>query len=197
MSNALRLFIALELPTPVLEALEAVQGDLRARLPDRAARWVRPEGIHLTLKFLGDVPSEQVDDIAGALRTCVKGYDPIELRVEGLGVFPNPRRARVLWTGVGGDVDALRRLHASVEQHIAPVGYPTESRRFNPHLTLARARRNATPAEREAIGTLVSDHDVGHLATWEVSSVGLIRSQLKPSGAVYTQLAQATLTGEI
>ena len=97
MSEKLRLFVALELPPHVLEALEAVQRDLRVQVPERAARWVRPEGIHLTLKFLGDVPAGQVGEIEQGLHAAAKGHAPFELRTEGLGVFPNPKRARVLW----------------------------------------------------------------------------------------------------
>jgi 2'-5' RNA ligase len=196
MSNSLRLFIALELPPQVLEALEATQRDLRAQVPERAARWVRPGGIHLTLKFLGDVPAERVDAVETAIRRAVKGHSPFELRAEGLGVFPNPQKARVLWVGVEGELEALGRLRASVEDHVAPLGYPTESRSFSAHLTLARASRNASRAEQEALGGLVAGSDVRTLAVWQVGEVSLMRSQLKPGGAVYTRLAEAALTGQ-
>jgi 2'-5' RNA ligase len=196
MSTLLRLFIALELPPHVLEALEATQRDLRPRVPERAARWVRPEGIHLTLKFLGDVPAGQVDAVGAAMREAARDHAPFELRAEGLGVFPNPQKARVLWVGVKGELETLGRLQASVEEHVAPLGYPTESRSFSAHLTLARASRNASRAEQEALGGLVGSSDVGTLVAWQVGAVNLMRSQLKPGGAVYTRLAEAVLTGE-
>lgn len=194
MSDTLRLFVALELPPDVLRALVAVQRDLRTQFPGRAARWVRPEGIHLTLKFLGDVPSDQVADLGSALRAAAEGRAPFDLQAGGVGVYPNPKRARVVWAGVSGDLDALRNLKTAVEEHIAPLGYPTETRRFSPHLTLARASRRATNAEKEALGALVESSDVGHLASWKAESVYLIRSQLKPGGAIYTPLAEAGLT---
>lgn len=194
MSQSLRLFVAVESPPHVLDALEAVQRDLRAQLPDRAARWVRPEGIHLTLKFLGDVPAAQVDGVSAGLGAAAEGHHPFDLQVEELGVYPNPKRARVLWAGVTGELEPLRRLKDAVEERIAPLGYPTESRPFSPHLTLARAGRHASRPESEAFGNLPGANDVGHLAAWRVESVALIRSQLKPGGAVYTRLAEAALT---
>lgn len=196
MSKPLRLFIALELPAQVLEALTALQDDLRSQVPERAARWVRPAGIHLTLKFLGDVPAEQVDAIAAGIREASKGHAPFALQAERLGVFPNPRRARVLWVGVGGEVEALRSLHASVEEHIVPLGFPAEERKFRGHLTLARAARNASRAEQEALGELAVRADLGLVASWQVGSVSLIRSQLKSGGAVYTRMADVALAGQ-
>jgi 2'-5' RNA ligase len=196
MSKPLRLFIALELPSSVLGALETLQSDLRAQVPERAARWVRPAGIHLTLKFLGDVPAEQVDAITAGIHEATKNHAPFTLQAEGLGVFPNPRRARVLWVGVGGEIEALRNLHASVEEYIVPLGYPAEERKFRGHLTLARAARHASRAEQEALGELAARSDLGLLASWQVESVSLVRSQLKPGGAVYTQVAEAALTGQ-
>jgi len=196
MSKPLRLFIALELPARVLGALETLQGDLRTQVPERAARWVRPAGIHLTLKFLGDVPAGQVDAITAGIREAAKPHAPFALQAEGLGVFPNPRRARVLWVGVGGEVEALRDLHASVEGQIVPLGYPAEERAFRGHLTLARVARNASRTEQEALGELAARCDLGLLASWQVDSVSLMRSQLKPGGAVYTRVAEAALTGQ-
>ena len=107
MNDTLRLFAAVELPPHVLGALEAVQHDLRAQFPGKAARWVRPAGIHLTLKFLGDVPAGQVDAIAEGMRAAASEHAPFELCAEGLGVFPNPNRVRVVWVGVGGWVGVV------------------------------------------------------------------------------------------
>lgn len=193
MSEAWRLFIALELPPNALEAVKQAQADLSRLIPPHAARWVRPEGIHLTLKFLGEAPVEQIDDLKAALAEATAGHNGFELGIQGLGCFPNARRPRVVWLGITGDVQQLRALQADVEKSIAPLGYPTESRRFSPHLTLARAARRASRDDLEELGRVAEEKDLGHLVNWRVDSVSLMRSQLKPDGAVYTQIGHAPL----
>lgn len=193
MSEAWRLFIALELPRNVLAVLARIQSDLKRTAPPGAARWVQPEGIHLTLKFLGDVPVGQLADLKAALEQAVSGHEPFELAIEGLGCFPNTQRPRVLWAGVTGDLNRLNALQAAVERYIAPLGYPTERDTFSPHLTLARTARQATRDEIAALGRLAEQKDIGQAARWRVEAVSLMRSQLKPDGAVYTELHQAKL----
>ena len=194
MSDSLRLFIALELPSNVLTRLEQLQQTLRTRLPDKTARWVRPSGIHLTLKFIGNVPSQQVDAIVTAMIAAAEGIPPFELSVQSLGAFPNPQAARVLWISLEGALHDLGNLQKAVEQHIVPLGYPTEKRPFHPHLTLARVRRNSSRKERQHLGALLMSAESSLLATWQVTAVSLMRSQLRAGGAIYTQLAEATLT---
>lgn len=190
-----RLFIAAELPEGVLKAISAVQDDLKRRLPGHALRWTRPEGIHLTLKFLGDVAPGRVDELADALARAAADRRRIDLAVEGLGCFPNPRRPRVLWLGIGGEVAKLRLLQQAVEAETTPLGFPSEGRAFSPHLTLARVQRNASRADVDKIGAAVERGGVGRVADFPVRGVSLIRSQLKPSGAEYTQVAHAALDG--
>jgi 2'-5' RNA ligase len=193
MSEAWRLFIALELPPDVLKAIARVQSRLEDVFPERAIRWTRPQGIHLTLKFLGDAPPEQLDDLNAALAGAAAGHKAFRLGVEGVGCFPNTQRPRVVWLGVVGDLKPLRALQAGVEEHIAPLGYPSDERGFSPHLTLGRARNNAGRDALSAVGQLVETEEVGRLADWQVTSVSLMRSQLKPGGAVYTQVGEAGL----
>ena len=196
MSETWRLFVAIEPPAPVLEAVARVQDDLKRLFPERAVRWVKPEGVHLTLKFLGNVPLSQIDSLKAALAeaTSGSGHRRFDLGVEGLGCFPSIRRPRVIWLGLTGDLDSLRALQADVEKYIAPLGYPTEKREFRPHLTLARASRGASRDAIAAVGRIVEKTDVGYLADWHVGEVSLMRSQLKPGGAVYTQLGAFELT---
>ena len=193
MSQTWRLFIAIELPEEVLKAIGRLQNDLKKVIPARSARWTHPEGIHLTLKFLGDVPAEQVGELEAAIKEIGAAHRPLELQAGGLGCFPNLERPRVLWLGLGGDLVKLAALQEDVEKRIAPMGYPTEERGFNPHLTLARTARDASRADAAAIGAAVSQHDQGQLAAWRVGSVSLMRSFLKPDGAVYEQVAEAVL----
>lgn len=195
MSELWRLFVAIELPDDTLRAIERVQTTLQRRAPERALRWVRPEGIHLTLKFLGDVPRSQIPAMEAALAEAAAGHDPLSLSIEELGGFPNPQRPRVLWLGVTGDTAPLARLQADVEKHLAPLGYPRENRPFSPHLTLARVRREASREDVDAVGALTRAGWEGVVSQWEAGAVSLMRSQLKPSGAVYTRVADLALSG--
>jgi RNA 2',3'-cyclic 3'-phosphodiesterase len=187
-SETWRLFIALELPPDVLTAIGRLQADLKKVIGPRSARWTRPEGLHLTLKFLGDVPVDQVAVLEAALRQVGPGHQPFELHARSLGCFPNLERPRVLWVGLAGDLAKLRALQADVEQRIEKLGFPADERGFNPHLTLARTAQAASRAEAASIGAAARQHDPGELVSWRVTSVSLMRSQLKPDGAVYTQV---------
>jgi len=191
----IRTFIAIELDEAMREALAAVQDELQAAAPPRSVRWVRPEGIHLTLKFLGDTPVARLEEIKQALAAAAAEVAPFSFTVEGLGCFPNPRRPRVIWVGVKEPTGTLAALWRAVEAHVAPLGWPTEKRGFQPHLTLGRVQRRVTSADRRALGELVEKSDVGQLGSITVRAVSFIRSELKPTGAVYTRLAEAELKG--
>jgi 2'-5' RNA ligase len=193
MSEMWRLFIALELPEDVLRAIGRLQSDLKKTLGTRSARWTRLDGIHLTLKFLGDVPAGRVGEIGAGIEKAASASKPFELRAQELGCFPNLERPRVLWLGLAGDLSTLRALQADVERQIAPLGFPTEARGFSPHLTLARTAQSATRAEAAAIGVAASGHDSDELAAWRVTVLSLMRSQLRPDGAVYSRVAEAEL----
>ena len=193
MSEDWRLFIALELPPDVLKAIGRVQNDLKSALGSRSLRWTRPEGIHLTLKFLGDVPTGQIDAIKAGMAQAASAGRPFELRALGLGCFPNLDRPRVLWAGLTGEIEPLRALQAAVEQQIAPLGFPAEARGFSPHLTLARTAQSAGRAEISAIGQAAASRARVEIAAWRVSTLSLMRSQLKPDGAAYTRVAGVEL----
>ncbi len=195
MDKAWRLFIALELPDEVVEQIGRLQGKLKRTVPSRAARWVDPHSIHLTLKFLGDVPVEEIDAIKDGVAQAAKGHPSLRLAVQGLGCFPDTKRPRVLWLGVTGNLDALQALQASVEEHVAPLGYPVDERGFSPHLTLARTGRQASREEAAALGRAAENGDGSALAGWQAARVSLMRSQLKPDGAVYTRVFEAELNG--
>jgi len=191
----IRTFIAIELDEAVVVALGELQSRLRREVRLSQVRWVRPEGIHLTLKFLGDVPADRVGQVGDALRRACDGFGPLSLTLADLGCFPNLRRPRVVWVGVQGDVDALGRLQASVEKHVAPLGFPTEKRRFSPHLTLGRVKR-ATRSEAQQLGQQIEKMDVGTVGTMTAQAVRLMRSDLKPTGAEYTCLVEVPLEGD-
>lgn len=193
MADDLRLFVALELPVPILAALEQLQDQLRADRSARAVRWTRPEGIHLTLKFLGETPPDRLDVIRAGLQVAASAHRSLRLGAAGLGCFPNPRAPRVVWVGLTGDLDALAALQSAVEAAIAPLGFPTEKRPFSPHLTLGRVRQDASAAEVRALGALVSGTAVGTLGAWQATAISLMRSELSRDGARYTCLFSAPL----
>lgn len=188
-----RLFIAIELPDPALTLLSRIQADLKQRAPAQSVRWVAPGSVHLTLKFLGDVPAPHVDAVRAALGEAVRGHAPFELSTGSLGCFPNATRPRVIWIGIERSHGELNALRDAVEAHVAPLGYPTEDRPFSPHLTLGRVRQNAPYGAVATLGALAATTPVTTHETWIADRVSLMRSDLKPDGAVYTEVAHVAL----
>jgi len=193
--STIRTFIAIELDEELGANLRRLQGLLREQMAPRSVRWVRPEGIHLTLKFLGDTPDEKVAAIQAALAQAAASIAPFRFTVGGLGCFPSSRRPRVVWVGLEEPTGALAALRNAVEAHVAPLGFPTEKRPFHPHLTLGRVQRSATKSEVREIGEVVATAAIGTIDEMAVNAAFYIKSDLRPSGAVYTKLYEAELTG--
>ncbi len=187
-TETVRTFIAVELPPLLRQALEEWQADLRREFPSRAVRWTRPNGIHLTLKFLGDTPTERLPEVKAALARAVVAIAPFDLESGVWGCFPNCRRPRVLWLGVNGELASLRMLWQAVEKEVAPLGWPTEKRGFSPHLTLGRISRGTTAAEIAAVGEAMQQRAMPQVHRWTVDALTFFRSDLRPTGAVYTPL---------
>ena len=185
----IRSFVAIELPEEVRTALASVQRDLKAQTPPKAVRWTRPEAIHLTLQFLGDVAPGQVEAVAAALRSACAGQSPFTFHLIELGVFPNPGRPRVVWIGVVEPSGALLALHKNVTQALEPLGFKPEERAFTPHLTLGRAAQHAGRRELAEVGELITRSQVGTVGQVWVDHINLMQSDLRPEGAVYTPLA--------
>ena len=186
-SPKLRLFIACELPAEVLNALAQIQDDLQGAGAEQL-RWVRPEGIHLTLKFLGDVDRARVDDVITSLQACIQPFT-IELNMGNLGSFGG-RRPRVVWVGLDGQTQSLADLAKTVEGALERLGFPAERRPFAPHLTLARVRERATAAERERLASLIEGYQTPPLPDVSLSRVALIQSILGPGGATYQTITK-------
>ena len=191
--TTLRTFIAVELDDELQRNIDDLQARLREQMPARSVRWVRADGIHLTLKFLGDTTAEQVEQVKVALAEAAAEARPFTFTVGGLGCFPNTRAPRVVWVGLQEVTGELRRLRDAVETHVAPLGFPTEKRAFSPHLTLGRVQRYASKSEGREIGEAVAATQLGTLDEMSVTAVSYIKSDLKPSGAVYTTLFEAEL----
>ena len=144
-------------------------------------KWVRPEGVHLTLKFLGDVAEAREPSLREALGQVCNDVRPVTIHIEGFGVFPDFKRPRVVWAGVAPD-PALELLQHRVEQVFAPLGFPTEAKTFRPHLTLGRAKRDARPSGFTGLDEAL---EASFSETVVVSDVDLMESTLQSGGAVY------------
>jgi 2'-5' RNA ligase len=178
----MRLFIALSLPDKVRRELARIQSGLQGA----PLRWADPAGMHLTLQFLGETPEGRVAALLTALAALPAA--PFTLRLEGLGAFPDLRRPRVIWVGLGGELAALSRLQAAVLAATAPLGFAPEERRFHPHLTLGRVRQQAGPEERRALGRAVEGAAPPAPLAWAAGGPALFQSTLTPAGAAYTAL---------
>ena len=185
----MRFFIALVPPPELQRDLWAAMGPVRER--EFPVRWVKPEGIHLTLKFLGDVTPERAGDLPHALVEAAAGMRSIALRVHGSGAFPEITRPRVVWAGVEPE-PAIELLQDRVERVFAPLGFPTEARTFRPHLTLGRVTREARP--RDFAGLDAALDAVAFEATALLDGVDLMRSELRRDGAVYHQVHRERLS---
>lgn len=187
----MRAFIAFELPDELRAALAAISVGLRNSLPDAPLSWVPASNMHLTLKFLGEISPAQVPAIAAVLQPLSESYAPIPISLSGLGAFPNLRRPRVLWAGLQAP-PALTRLAAEVEAALQAHGFAREPRAFTPHLTLARVRREAQPAQLAGLQpALVTQHMPA--ASGVLEQLVLFESQLKRSVAVYNSLVRIQL----
>jgi len=188
MSDSIRTFIALELPPAVFSLLHKVQQDLK-RINIRA-RWVRPENIHITLNFLGDINPGDIDKIGVAMTAAAIEFPPVTLTVRGIGVFPGIKRPRVIWVGLGGDIRSLLSLQSRLEQELAGAGFPKDKRAFKAHLTLGRIKQSAGPAVNRQ---MISEYATLSSDEFSCNQVILFKSDLKPSGAVYSKLKQTNL----
>jgi 2'-5' RNA ligase len=191
-SKVLRLFVAIELPGSVLSALTQLQHQLQRDPALANLRWVRPEGIHLTLKFLGETPAERQRAIEAAIANAASAQEPFELGLGRLGSFGSKQAPRVLWVDLTGDTQRLAQVQTHVEAELANAGFPPENRRFSPHLTLARIHPNRA---REAAGALQQaiENTTVPLVTFTAEAVSFMKSDLRPGGAVYTRLFEAPL----
>ena len=191
-AEQIRSFIAIELPEEVRRGLAKLRSELE-RTEHRFAKWVDPEGIHLTLKFLGNIPLKQVAEVTKAIEEAAQGIPPFHLEISGLGAFPNLKQPRVLWVGIGGEIDTLLRLQQNIDFVLASLGFAKEERPFMPHLTLARVRQGASPMERKNFGELAMSASFKASYPIDAKAVSLMRSQLTPDGAIYTRLSMVGL----
>lgn len=197
MSNApghVRSFIALNLPPDVLARLAEFQREFRAARPLEGIRWTQPEQVHLTLKFLGHVATDELAELEDALGRGCRGIGPFAVCARGAGCFPDLRRPRIVWVGFGGALDPLRRLQAAIARETERWGERDEHE-FHPHLTLGRVKK----PDRELASALarhLGQTGSREFGSWLVEQVDLMQSDLSSAGPRYTRLASVRLAAE-
>jgi len=188
----IRAFIAIELSEELKVSLARLQ-ELIKLGSESYVKWVDPQGMHLTLKFLGNISVDKVSAISEAIAEVARSVAPFRLELTESGAFPNTKAPRVAWVGLGGDLESLLRLQRGIDQALIPLGFPPEARAFSPHLTLGRVRDQATPQERRRLGERVASLEVQGQPSLYVDRVSLMRSQLTSKGAIYSRLSAAEL----
>lgn len=190
----MRLFVALAIPAAVRDNLAALLKDLRdlsLRLGDKRGRWVRPENLHVTLKFVGEAADTKLEGIRDALAK-IRSDAPVDLQFRGLGYFPNEKHPRVLWVGLNASSN-LALLAEDIDRALEPQGVAPEKRAFAPHVTLARFE---PPGLHEKLGAAIQKNSQREFGSFQVRDFHLIESKLRPSGAEYTTLASFPLMRE-
>ncbi len=189
--SLLRAFIAVELPFEIRQTVCTATSTMRNEI-GALVRWVPIENMHLTLKFLGDVSPSNVELLSQMLRAEMELFNCFDLHLNGLGSFPNLKRPRVLYIGIQAPA-ALETLQRGIESGSSRLGYGSEERGFSPHLTIGRVKQNVTSTEQQAIRFALENTKIDSLGTARVNSVELFKSDLKPTGSVYTRLYSASL----
>ena len=188
MPETLRTFIAIELPETVVAFVIRIQETLKSYR--FKIRWVQPENMHLTLKFLGDIKREGRVKIEDAISDAAKDYGSMQFSVKGMGVFPSVKKPRVVWCGLKGDTASLADLQGRLDEKLIDVGFSKEKRPFKGHLTLGRAKGPVSPGK---IIDAMKEISGFESKPFQVEAIALISSDLKPSGAVYTRLKSISL----
>jgi 2'-5' RNA ligase len=188
----IRSFIAIELPAEVKQSFGRLQEKIK-NAGKAPVRWVNPDIIHLTLKFLGDTDTATIGDVTKAMEEAARGVPPFNIGVGGLGVFPNIQRVQIVWVGLSGELDELNQLQKRIETILTPLSFKPEGRSFTPHLTLGRVRDNARLEERQDLGRIISGMDFKEKYNISVKAINLMKSQLTREGPIYTKIGSAVL----
>ena len=186
----IRSFLAIELPKPILGKIEEVQGDLRSTHAD--VRWVSPEKIHVTLKFFGNIEESRIDLIFKSIEEPMRDALPFSVRVRGAGAFPSLKNPRVIWMGLADGKEMLISLQKQIEDRLEKIGFEPEDRPFQPHLTLGRMKSSRG---KEELVRRMEKYTEEEFGAFQVERVVLFKSDLRPSGPVYTLLRELRLGG--
>jgi RNA 2',3'-cyclic 3'-phosphodiesterase len=185
--DIMRCFIAIEVPSEIKSAFVALQNDLRSAGADVA--WTNPDNVHLTLKFLGEIDKKLVSKVEQVCLETISSMSPFKLGIDRIGLFPNERHPRVLWIGLGGELETLEKLQEQLDERLAGIGFEIEEKDFQPHLTVGRIRSNKNLRE------MLKRSDGYSLPSlsFVVQEIVLMKSDLLSSGACYSELAKARM----
>ena len=189
--DTFRTFLAIDPPEAVRREIGRIQEQLK-RTVQGMIRWVRPEGIHLTLKFFGDITGENITRITDAVKPEAATATPMDMQVKTIGVFPDLNRPRVVWLGMAGDVDRLLTLQKALDRRFMALGFPKEDRLFRAHLTLGRIK---TAKGLIGLARAIEQGAAMEAGSFQARGLTLFKSDLKPAGAVYTKLAEFPFAG--
>ncbi|MCK5287205.1 MAG: RNA 2',3'-cyclic phosphodiesterase [Thermodesulfovibrionia bacterium] len=183
----MRCFIAIEISEVIKSELLEIEEELKKHGAD--VRWLKPDNIHLTLKFLGNIKEEIAGKISGIIEAICSHYDSFDLTVKGLGIFPNRKSPRVLWVGIEGN-NILSTLQKEVDEGMSSIGLENEKSEFTAHLTLGRIRSSRG---KEALLDAINQRKNDNFGSITVKSLSLIKSDLSPTGATYTKISEVSL----
>lgn len=186
----IRAFLAIPLSSEARAVVAGVADELAGEVPERAVKWVSPERIHITVRFLGSTPLDKLEPLAGHLDRIAEQHAPFTLELDSLGCFPNERRPRVIWVGVAGQTRRLEDLQRDIEQMVVDMGWEPERRDFHAHLTLGRVKDKSARVDLPW-GQRVAP------ATIPVQEVHLFESELRPNGPLYTRRHSSSLGGPV
>ena len=181
MSKGIRTFIAIKLSEDVIEQIAKLQHELKSATKEKI-KWVNPKNMHVTLKFIGEIAKDRLEQVFEATEYGCRGIIPFDLSMDGLGVFPNFRRPRVIWIGIAQGKDSLSKLAENIDENLSKFGFPKEDRKFKAHLTLARLK-----FKPKNLIEVISEKQFTSSSIL-VDEVHIIKSDLKPTGPIYTTL---------
>ena len=191
-TEKLRLFIAIPIPEPVRDEIIRVQQELQPLVPRNVARWTRPDQFHLTLRFLGDVPVAGLEKLKESVNTVCRTAQPLQLRAEGVGFFPNPRSPRVVWAGIHDREGRLAELQQQIETAVGQFSPEPGEKNFTGHVTLGRLK-NPRPADTSSLASRAQTLAKRVFGEWTAQEIEIIQSELSSAGARHKLLAALRL----
>ena len=192
MPDTIRTFIAFKLPKNIISSIREIQNGFKSYAFN--ARWVNPENIHLTLKFLGDINYTDIEKVSETIINAVNSHTPVSLAVKGAGVFPGIKRPRVIWVGLTGEIEKLAGMQNDIEENLEKLGFPREKRPFRGHLTLGRIKGKIDPKK---LLDVMKNFEKFESELFIADKIFLFKSDLKSTGSVYTELMGKRLSGKL
>ena len=183
----MRTFIAIKFPPDILTKIDQITSFLTQQTSQAHLKWVKPDNLHLTIKFIGEIHNDTLNSIKEIISETLKRSTTFDISIKGLGMFPNQNQPRVVWLGILNS-QPLSEIHSMLDQALQAVNILSSSQKYSPHLTIARIHRQATPEDARKIGQILANYQVHSLGTFTIDKIHLYRSDLRPEGPLYTPL---------